>query len=203
MNSSDSLRINEAINLLIDIKNLFRQSIPSFTQDKGNSQKIKNILIKLNGVINKLNEDFGVISHSTEDYSLDFKSYIVNKFFIVNSQKNRKKLIDLGLDPDQILATGGPIFENDIQSLNPNIPDNALQNIQNKIQKFWKILRTKIQQGKFNKLILLLDESNSADKILIEKKGELELMLSIDVQYMTIPSFDQIDNRFLSSLIEN
>jgi hypothetical protein len=203
MNSSDFLRINEAINLLIDVKNIFRQSTPNFALDEINFQKIKSSLIKLNGIITILNENFGIGSQSEKNYSMDLKKDVGNYFFIVNSQKNRKKLIDIGLDLEQILVTGGPIFENDIKILNPNIPDNALQNIQNKIQKFWKILQNKIQKGKFNKLILLLEENNVADKILLNKKNEFESRLSISVQYITVPSFDQIDNRFLFALKEN
>ena len=203
MNSSDSSRINEVINLLIDIKNMYRQTTPHFALDESSFQKIKSSLIKLNGIIAKLNENFGIIPQFEKNNSFDFKKDIENKLFILNSPKNRKKLIDLGMNADQILATGGPIFENDIKIINPNIPETAFQTILIKIQKFWKMLQIKIQEGNFNKVVLILEENNIADKILLNKKDEFESRFSIPVQYITVSSFEQIDNSVFSSLKEN
>jgi hypothetical protein len=203
MNSSDSSRINEVINLLIDIKNTYRQTTPHFALDERSFQKIKKSLLKMNGIIAKLNENFGIKPQSERNTPFDFKKDLVQKLFIVNSPKNRKKLVDLGLNTEQILATGGPIFENDIKIINPTIPETAFQTIQVKIQKFWKTLQTKIQEGNFNKIILLLEENNIADKILLDKKGEFKSRLSIPVQYIIVSSFDQIDDSIFASLNED
>ncbi|NVM53131.1 MAG: DUF2100 domain-containing protein [Candidatus Helarchaeota archaeon] len=198
MSNSDFSRINEAIDLLIDIKNIFRKNTPTFTMNEKYSQRVKDILIKLNKTLAVLNENFGIKSRIEQDKKSDFKENIKNLFLIVNSPKNRKKLIDLGFNPAQILSTGGPIHVSDIKSLNPNISEPALRNIQNKIQKFWKVLKSKLNQGNFNKLILLLEESNIADKILFNRKDEFEKKLSLSIQGVTISSFDRIDNDFLS-----
>ncbi len=203
MNSSDSARINEVLNLLIDIKNTYRQTTPNFALDASNFQKIKNSLIKLNGIIAQLNENFGIKPPSEKNLSFDFKKDIVKKLFIINSPKNRKKLLDLGINAAQILATGGPVFENDIKIINPNISEPAFQTIQIKIQKFWKALQSKIQPGTFEKVVLLLEENNIADTILLQKKEEFKSRLSIAVQSIIVSSFEHIDNSVLSSLNED
>lgn len=203
MNSSDSARINEVINLLIEIKNMYRQTTPNFALDEQNFQKIKKSLIKLNGIIGKLNENFGIKPQSEKSAPFDFKKDLVKKLFILNSPKNRKKLVDLGINTEQILATGGPVFESDIKTLNPKIPEAAFQTIQIKIQKFWKTLQTKIQEGNFSKVVLLLEENNIADKILLNKKDEFKSRLSIPVQYILVSSFEQIDDSLLSSISED
>jgi hypothetical protein len=203
MNSSDSSRINEVINLLIDIKNTYRQTTPNFALDERNFHKIKQSLIKLNGIIAKLNENFGIKPQSERNIPFDFKKDLVNTLVILNSPKNRKKLADLGINADQIVVTGGPVFENDIKIINPTIPETAFKTIQVKIQKFWKTLQTKIQAGTFNKVILFLEDNNIADKILLDKKGEFQSRLSIPVHHITVSSFDQIDDSIFASLNED
>jgi len=200
MDSSDSSRINEVINLLIDIKNTYRQTTPNFALDERNFQKIKKSLIKLNGILVKLNENFGINPPSEGKMPFDFKKDLLNTLVILNSPKNRKKLVDLGINAEQILVTGGPVFESDIKIINPTIPETAFQTIHLKIQKFWKTLHSKIQEGNFKKVLLLLEANNIADKILLEKKGEFESRLSIPVQYITVSSFEQIDASLFASL---
>ena len=113
----------------------------------------------------------------------------------VSSSKNRKKLIDLGLDPAQIVATGGPITVMDIKTLNPQITTLALQNFQNKIQTFWTILKSKVQEKFWNGIILLLEKENVADKILSTHKDEFEKNLSLPIQIINISTFDQLNNQ--------
>lgn len=203
MSSSDSSRISEIINLLIDIKSAYRQTTPHLPLDERSFQKIKTILIKLNGLLANLNENFGIKPQSEAIIQLDVKKALGTKLFVVNSPKNRKKLIDLGLNADQIVATGGPIFENDIKLINPNIPENAYQTIQIKIQKFWKTIQTRIKEEDFNKVVLLIEEENVADKILLKRKDDLRSRLSLPIQYITISSFEQIDDSTLASLNED
>jgi hypothetical protein len=202
MSSSAASRIQEVINLLIEIKSTYRQTTPHFALDERNFQKIKTALIKLNGIIATLNQNFGIKPKSEKITPFDFKKDLGTKLFIVNAPKNRKKLIDLGLSADQILATGGPIFENDIKIINPNIPETAFQTIQIKIQKFWKSLQTKIKEEEFNKVVFLIEENNVADKILLKRKDEFKSKLSLPIQYITISSFEQIDDSILASLNE-
>jgi len=202
MANADFSRIKEAINVLINIKNLFRETLPTFVMDEINIQKIKSDLIKLNKIILELNEKFGINFLISQNEILNFEEIFKEFFLIVNSSKNRKKLIDLGLNSTQILATGGPITISDIKTLNPNISEHDLNSFKNKIQKFWKILNTRLQQGKFKKVFLILEEENVADNILSKMKKEFEKKVSITVQILTIASFDQLSPELLSSLIK-
>jgi len=202
MANADFSRIKEAINVLINIKNLFRETLPTFVMDEINIQKIKSDLIKLNKIILELNEKFGIDFLISQNEILNFEEIFKEIFLIVNSSKNRKKLIDLGLNSTQILATGGSITISDIKTLNPNISEHDLNSFKNKIQKFWKILNTRLQQGKFKKVFLILEEENVADNILSKMKKEFEKKVSITVQILTIASFDQLSPELLSSLIK-
>ena len=198
MSYSEILPINEAINLLIIVKNKLRQITPTFIMDKKQFQEINDYLIKINNAITKLNEYFGIKFPIEPKKELNFKEKIKNKFFIVNSSKNRKKLLDLGFDSAQILATDGPITIEDIKTLNPQISDSALENLKNKIQKFWKILKSKMKSGNYNKVILLIEEKNIADKILKNYKDEFEKKLSLSIEIITISTFNLLDTQFLS-----
>ncbi len=200
MDYSEFSQINEAIYILIKIKNKFRETAPTFTMDETQRQIIRDDLIKLNNKLAKLNEKFDIKYSLEQNEGANFKESIKNKLFVVNSSKNRKKLIDLGFDPDQILATGGPITVMDIKTLNPQITNLALQNFQNKIQTFWTILKSKVQGKIINEIILLLEKENVADKILSTRKEEFEKNLSLPIQIIVISTFDQLNNQILSQL---
>ncbi len=200
MATSDFSKINDAIDVLINIKNVFRETAPTFLMDEIRIQKVKSNLLKLNRIIVKLNEKFSINPQVIQKKEENFKDRIKRSFFIVNSSKNRKKLIDLGVNSAQILATGGPITISDIQTLNPKITEQGLKSFKHKIQKFWKILNTKLQQGQFENVILLLEELNVADKILSKRKEVFEKRVLITVQLLTISSFDLLGPEFLSSL---
>ena len=198
MIAPDISKINEAINLLIDIKNIFRQKIPTNPLDKKQSQSIKNYLMRLNNIINELNQDYGIKIHPEEVYKTKLATNFKKMLIIVNSPKNRKKLIDLGLAPTQLVATGGPINPLDISTLSPQISKSALENIGNKIKKFWQILESKIKKGGFSELLLLLGENNLADTILLKRKNDFEKKLSLHIRVITIPSFEKMDLSYLA-----
>jgi len=198
MDISDFSQINEAINILIDIKVLFRQKIPIFDIDTIEKQKIKISLSKLNEILKNLNEKFGIQTSNEEKNILNLKNDLKNALIIVNSSKNRKKLLELGLNTAQILVSGGPVTVEDIKTLNPNISDVAFKNFQNKIDKFWKILKAKVEQSDYDRLILLIEENNVADQILLNRIDEFKKRLPISIQYHQVSSFNRIENNFLS-----
>ncbi|MHA1648654.1 MAG: DUF2100 domain-containing protein [Candidatus Helarchaeota archaeon] len=192
--------INEAIDLLIDIRNILRQALPNQDISEENLQEIHNNLRKIYQIIKELNEKFGFRPNDRPEKIRNFKEIIKDLFFIVNSSKNRKKLINIGFNPTQVLTTGGPITPNDIKTLNPNISESVLSQIQDKIRIFWKNLESKLRQRKYNKIILLLEKGNIADELLLKRKDKLEENTSIPVEALIISSFDHIENQLLTFL---
>ncbi|NVM30602.1 MAG: DUF2100 domain-containing protein [Candidatus Helarchaeota archaeon] len=202
MIKSDFSRINEALELLIELKNTFRQIIPTSTLDSEQLQKIKSKIIKLNRTLAKLNEQFGIEIPLKQKGFSDLKDNLNKILLIVNSPKNRKKLIDIGFNSEQILSTGGPITIADIKTLNSKMPESNIQNMKKKIQIFWKILKSKVERKEFQKLILLLEKGNIADEILMNRKDKFEKNLSVPVQTIIISSFDKVIDEFPSKLFQ-
>lgn len=199
MSSANFSQINEAINLLIDIKNIIRQEFLSSSINEQKKQKIKDNLIQLNKLLIKLNEIYDI----KNQFKTNIKSEIINiqkdDLIIVNSPKNRKKLIDYGIPSFHILATGGLIHVDDIKILNPDINEKAILGINNKIEKFWHILEARINQSNFRRILLLLEELNIADKVLLKRKDIIQKKLPIPVEILIISSFDNLNDQICIS----
>lgn len=196
----DLENVNELIDLLIEIKDVLRRISPNLNLNDTQINFIKSNLIKIHTKLNIIDEKFGVLNSFQRNGQKNSKYLSKQLLFLVSSAKNRKKLINLGLDPNQIIATGGPINPEDIRILNPNITESNLKGINNKIEKFWKTIESKLNESNYNSIILLIENANLADQILSKRVNEIKTRLSHSVKVLTIPTFDLDSPRFLSQL---
>ncbi|MHA1321897.1 MAG: DUF2100 domain-containing protein [Candidatus Helarchaeota archaeon] len=183
------IEINELINLLIELKNLYKQFTPTFKIDEKAKRLIRDHLLEITKRIMTLNELFGVKLDSNLDKLIQSFKNAEKILFIINSPKNKKRLIDLGLKPSQILSIGGPINIEDLKELNPNLSIQAIDKIKKKIKKFWEKFESKLQKEKFEKIIILIEENNPTDQILARRLGDFQSKVIISVEFFVIPSF--------------
>ncbi|MHA1132014.1 MAG: DUF2100 domain-containing protein [Candidatus Helarchaeota archaeon] len=196
----NNTKINEAINLLLEIKHLFRQISPSFSMAYKQKQEVQNKLQKLNEILNELNIFFETDQHKKSDKSSDFKNKLKFHLFVVSSSKNRRKLINLGLNKFQIITTGGPISIADIKTLSANLTQSNIENYRTKIEKFWEMLQKKIRTGNFKKIILLLEDQAKIDLLLQKNVEKFKEKITLPFQMIKIESFNILNNRFFSSI---
>ena len=119
---------------------------------------------------------------------------------VVQVRRHLKHLLNLGFAAAQIISTGGPIKIDDLRSLSSEINEFNVKTFKTKIEKFWKIAESKLNQGSFNKVILLLDEKNKVDANLKKNDEEFQKKISVPFEIITFESFDEIQDKVFSFL---
>ena len=103
----------------------------------------------------------------------DEVSKLSSQFIFLTPKANFKKsLVHLGVDPQRIVVAGVPLQIEDMQILNPKIPEKALKSINIKIEHVKNDLERKIQL--FNpKNVLVVIEKDKAGEILAKRAEKL------------------------------
>ncbi|MBD3193996.1 MAG: DUF2100 domain-containing protein [Candidatus Lokiarchaeota archaeon] len=185
---------------LIDIKVLIRKTTPEY-QFEGNN-KIK-LMEHLQSIQNKLIPVFSdhlnleineSIEEKVEEKIKSIQKWVHNgNFLLVSSNSAKKKLKNLNIDPRQIIVSGGPVFYEDYQKVNPQIPDNALEGIKKKCEYLLNDIKQKDWSD--NDLIFLYEKDDLSDTLTLEKIDRISNLLGNErgVKTIEITSWDKFE----------
>ncbi|MBN1214006.1 MAG: DUF2100 domain-containing protein [Candidatus Lokiarchaeota archaeon] len=173
---------------LIDIKIIIRESSPDY---KLNDLLQNKFIYSLNSIKNKLNPIF-----STYLSNFNSKKYINNQrnsldqirnifkkgnMAIISSNSAKKILKNFGIDPRQLIVTGGPFFMEDYEKINPGIEkkcNRLLEEIKN-IEWYDK------------ELYFLCENQNKSDKLTLRKLDKISELIKKPVKIIEIESWNE------------
>jgi len=178
INSKEVKNLLAAIDDLIEIKILVRQIVPNYNLDKELNKKFHSLLealqSKLQPIFSKyLNQNNKSTPVKTREYLISEIKRLSGKtnLLLVSANSSKKKLKIIGIDPRNIIVSGGPLIFEDYKKLSPNIPDRVLPGIRKKCDTLLKQIKTINWQNK--DFVFIFESENNTDKVIQE---ELELI---------------------------
>lgn len=187
-----------AIDDLIDIKVLIRKIVPNYELDGKINHKFLNLLKslkeKLDPVFNKYLIHNNLSEQDIESQSQ--KNEIINlltsgHFALISANSSKKKLKNLGINPQYLIVTGGPFFIEDYHIVNPNIPENALEGLKKKINRLLKQLKD--QNWNDKNLFFIYESSNTTDNLILKKLDQISKLINKEINCIEIDSWKDLE----------
>jgi hypothetical protein len=181
-----------ALDDLIDMKILFRKVVPNYTLGEESNQKflsyLKSLSFKLQPLFSKyLDQD--LVIGDKQSNGKEFLEQIKEKksFLLVSASSSKKILKKLGVDPQNIIVSGGPLIFEDFKKVNPNLSAEVLSGVKKKCNHLLKLL----QSNKLRdiNLIFIYELHNLTDKIIINELNTNINLMGMRVQLYRILSW--------------
>lgn len=186
-----------ALNPLIELKLLFRKSTPKYQlSDKMCEEfltSLKNLKDLLNPVFSKyLAKKY--LKQETESIEEKIKKITslseTRDQVLVSSNSAKKILKALGIDPRDIIVSGGPLFFEDFKLVNPNIPDKALPSIKKKCERILEELKSIDWKNK--ELYFIYEKEDIGDSLILDKMNRVEDLINKEVKTIALSSWDDL-----------
>lgn len=198
LNSEEVKALIAAIDDLIDIKLLIREIVPNYNL---NEKTYKSFITKLESLHHKLKPIFSEYL-SDEDMMLletskDVKNIILdlaknNMIVLISANSSKKKLKNLGVDPRNVIVSGGPLFIEDYKVINPNLSENALENIKKKCDRLIKQLEN--EDWSKNNLIFIYEKKNPTDLLILNKLDRISNIIGKNLKTYGLDSWKNLEN---------
>ncbi|MHA1727942.1 MAG: DUF2100 domain-containing protein [Promethearchaeota archaeon] len=111
-----------------------------------------------------------------------------NKIILVSSNRARKKLKSIGINPQFIKSSNGPIFIEDYEKLNIHLKENAKKGIKKGLFTFIHGLKTALQEKKG--IVFIYSSEERTDNINLKSIEKLKKKIDGDVKPIKIHSWD-------------
>ncbi|MHA1438288.1 MAG: DUF2100 domain-containing protein [Promethearchaeota archaeon] len=182
---------------LIEIKHLIRKTVPNYDL-KGNLQNefyriIKTLYFKLQPIFsNYLKiEEFEESLTSRKNLKEKIINYLKNNIALISANSYKKKLKNIGINPQNLIVTGGPLFLDDYKTINPNLPENTLHNLKKKIERI--IFQLKSEDWTNKELFFIFDPQNITDKLILAKLEDLSFLIGKNIKTIEIKSWKDLE----------
>jgi hypothetical protein len=188
--------ILDAIQKLIDLKLIFRKTSPHYDLDEETSKEFLNTLNHLRAHLNPIFSTYLKDQDLMGSSSIEQKIKMIISFadkrdqILVSSNSAKKVLKSLGIDPRDIIVSGGPLFYEDYKTVNPNIPDKALESIKKKCERNLEDIKSKDWEKK--DLIFIYEKDDIGDALILDKIPRLEQMIEREVKTIALSSWDDL-----------
>ena len=167
--STKNTIFNEAESGIIDVKlsesalkNILKSedfiysSLPNYNLSKEEAIKYTHFLLAARENINEQLMNFNVINRIVDEINID---EITNDVLFITTKNNFKKTLkNLGVDVQRIIVADSPLLIEDMQEINPKIPDAALKGIGKKIEHVHNDINRKTASLKPSKIIVLAEK---------------------------------------------
>lgn len=198
IDSKEVKSLLDAIIDLIEIKMIIRKTVPDYELDEKLMEKYINILESLQLKLLPLFSKY--LNQASEEIQIKSKEEIIKEIktlsrdvniTLVSSNSAKKKLKNIGLDPRNIIVSGGPIFFNDYSKVNPNISDKAIPGIKRKCENLIsKITKINWEEKEF---IFLYERDNITDKIILDELGKISELIGKKIITYLILSWKDLE----------
>jgi hypothetical protein len=156
------------INNLFEAEEFIYSSRPIHKLDSDDANNFVSKILAARKDIDIILSDFGVIDKIApeEDVKENFKDYL-----ILTTKNNFKKTIGkFGIDTQKIVVAGVPLVPEDMQILNPKMPESALGPISKKIQHVKNDIERKMDQFQLKNMVVLVEADKSGE--LLSKRAK-------------------------------
>ncbi|MFO8019433.1 MAG: DUF2100 domain-containing protein [Promethearchaeia archaeon] len=184
----------DALDDLIQIKTMIRKIVPTYQLTPSQEEEFKEYLNQLYEKLAPIFAEYLNMS-STLQGEKDFKADLLERYdkdtvIMVSANSSKKILKKIGIDPRQIIVTGGPLFFEDYKTINPNIPNKALKGIQKKCDRILNELNNKDWEN--NDLLFVYESDNKSDRLIIDKLDKLKKIIQSDVKLFEISNWEDL-----------
>jgi hypothetical protein len=197
LNSEEVKLILAALDDLIDFKILVRQIVPNYSLD---DTSYKKFLLILESLYQKLQPIFSsylkVDLFESKKSPKELKSMILEmindrQIALITANSLKKKLKNIGVDPRNLIVSGGPLFLEDYQIVNPNLSDEALESIKKKCERLLEQIKNEDWERK--NLIFIYEKNNPTDLLILDKLEKISKLIGKEVQIFEIESWNILD----------
>ncbi len=211
-------RVNELLNVALEMKNILRQTSPNHTLDSNTEKYYQNLVKTLDRTSTYLSEGIlakkkgeSIVETSREDLALtipessmafdEFQKRTEILLFIVSSASNKNLLKKLGVPPLNVLETGGPLSIDDLHLLKPDLPEQARIGITKRIEAFWQQFAKRIEQVSPKQIILVLESDQQSDKLIGKHIDEFSAKFTIPTFVKLVPNMKDLSWKQFGSLL--
>lgn len=184
-----------SIDNLLEIKSYIRKIAPTYELTDPYDKKIIEKLQSLQEDLDPLFSEYleGKKGFEPAELGGDQREKIIDviengNMALISSNSAKDILKHWGLDPRQLIVTGGPLFLEDYQKVNPNIPDPALEGIKKKCEGIMETIKNENWNDK--DLYFIYETENRADSYTYEKIERLSNLIGKKVKVIKISSWD-------------
>lgn len=166
----DSKIFGDIINEMIDLEEFLYTSRPTHYLKLNDAQDFCAQIILIRNQIDDILADFGVIEKLNVEEEIKTLS---DNYLILTTKSNFKKVLTkLAVDPQKIIVAGVPLQIEDMKTLNPRLPDNALESIEKKISHVKNDINRKKEQFNLENILVVV-EKDRAGEILADRAEEI------------------------------
>ncbi|WXG40384.1 MAG: DUF2100 domain-containing protein [Candidatus Freyarchaeum deiterrae] len=195
----DIVRINSALDALVAILCEVRAFVPSYNFDSAAEEDIRKLLKTVQDALNVTMGKLG-LEQPQERERIEFKTIdFTGILFITVSSSTRRKLLDLGVDPKFVVVTGGPLNAMDVKSLNPSIPEEALETVRRKVEGVWRDIEKRAPEA--NKILVLAERDNKGDLMVSERSGEIQKRTGLKTFVKAFSSLQDLSGEFFEEFL--
>jgi hypothetical protein len=187
-----------AIDDLIDIRLLIRKIVPNYNL---NEATYKSFLSKLESLQEKLKPIFSKYL-STEGMSLiepsqDVKNELLNlvksnTIILISANSSKKKLKNIGINPRNLIVSGGPLFVEDYKVINPNLSEKALENIKKKCDRLINQLQN--EDWRKRNILFIYEKENPTDELILNKIDRISNLIGKSLKTIELKSWNDLEN---------
>ena len=197
LNSEQVKALLAAIEDLIDIKLLIRDIVPNYNLD---DIKYEFFTSKIESLHQKLfpffSEYLNIEESSSIKSSEDPKTIILefvknNKMLLISANASKKKLKNIGVDPRDVIVSGGPLFPEDYKIVNPNLTDIAFMSIKKKCERI--INELKSQDWKDKELVFIYEKDNPTDLLILDKNDKISTIIGKKMKIFELKSWKDLE----------
>ncbi|NYB51889.1 MAG: DUF2100 domain-containing protein [Methanobacteriaceae archaeon] len=175
----------EIIHKIIEAEEFIYSSRPQHKLLQEDAEEFCNHLIDIRNKIDQILADFKVLEKENVEEEVKKLS---SQFIVLTSKGNFKKILTRwGVDPQRIVVAGVPLKAEDMQLLNPNLPETALEPIKTKIKHVKNDINRKMIDFDA-KCLLVVVENDKSGEILAKRAEDL-----YNAQVIKKPNLKDVD----------
>ncbi|MFX1499282.1 MAG: DUF2100 domain-containing protein [Promethearchaeota archaeon] len=192
INSEEVKTLTIAIDTLIEIKVLIRKLTPSYELDYESNKKLLDLLKVLYSMLQPIFNKYITSSSDIEANKNELNDIIdiikSNSLIIVSANSLKKKLKNHGVDPRQLIVTGGPLFIENYEKINPKISHEVFLNIKKKCENLVSQIKNLSKLN--NEITFLYKKVNLTDQIILKELDELEKIVKKKIRRYEVKILD-------------
>jgi hypothetical protein len=164
----DSAAYEEILKNVIESEEFIYSSRPTHKLLQEDAEEFCNHLIDIRNKIDDILAEFGVLEKENVEEEVKRLS---SQFIVLTSKGNFKKILTRwGVEPQRIVVAGVPLESEDMQLLNPKIPDSALEPIKKKISHVKNDISRKMSELNAENVLVVVENDKSGE--ILAKRAE-------------------------------
>lgn len=151
------------LNDMIDAEEFIYTSRPDHFLDDDDARIFCQQIMVIRNKIDDILTDFGVIEKESVEVEIEKLS---EKFLILTTKNGFKKVITRwGVAPQRIIVAGVPLQLEDMEEINPHIPENALKAIEKKIKHVKNDIKRKKDQFGVEHIFVVVEKDRTGEML--------------------------------------